>query len=200
MTVRPLCLAALLLGGAGAACNEPPAVHYPAAAPVEETEAALGPGDVIDVQVFYGTHESKANYRLGPAGVIMVQHIGEVTAAGRKPSELQVDIRTKLADGYLRDPIVSITVVQANSKKISVFGQVQQASTIVFADGMTVVDAIAQAGGFTAMAKKNGVQVTRVVAGKKMTYTVGVEAIGEGRSPNFAMQAGDVVFVPERLF
>jgi protein involved in polysaccharide export with SLBB domain len=90
--------------------------------------------------------------------------------------------------------------MQSTSRRISVFGQVQSASTIPFTEAMTIVDAIAQAGGFTAMAKKNAVQVTRVVAGKKVTYTIGVEAIGEGRRPNFSMEAGDVIFVPERLF
>ena len=50
------------------------------------------------------------------------------------------------------------------------------------------------------MAKKNGVQVTRIENGKKVTYTVPVQLIGEGDRPNFPIAAGDVVFVPERWY
>jgi polysaccharide export outer membrane protein len=196
--VVPRVVLGLLL--ALAACNDVPPARYPEAAPEQATEANLASGDTIDVQVFWGNHEAKTTYHLGPTGTIMVQHIGEVKADGKKPSELQAEIRDRLADGYLRDPIVALTVMQSTSRRISVFGQVQSASTIPFTEAMTIVDAIAQAGGFTAMAKKNAVQVTRVVGGKKVTYTIGVEAIGEGRRPNFAMEAGDVIFVPERLF
>lgn len=182
------------------ACGDNPPVNYPTVAPIEETEATLGPGDVIEIVIYNGTNESKALYRLGPAGAISVQYIGEVDAAGMTAAELESTVRTKLADGYLRDPIVSLTVVETNSRRLSVFGQIQNAGTIRFVHGMTIIEAIAQSGGFTPMARKNAVQVTRTVEGKKVTYTVPVELIGEGRRPNFPMAAGDVVFVPERLF
>jgi protein involved in polysaccharide export with SLBB domain len=65
---------------------------------------------------------------------------------------------------------------------------------------MTIVEAIAQSGGFAPMARKNYVQVTRSVSGRKETYELPVEAIGEGKRPNFEMMPGDQVFVPERTF
>jgi len=190
----------LVIAVALVGCGDNPPVTYPTVAPIEETETSLGSGDVLDVQIFYGTNESKATYRLGPTGSINVQFIGRIDAAGKTVGSLQDEIRQKLADGYLVDPVVSLTLVEANSRRISIIGQVQKAGTIKFIPGMTIVDAIAQSGGFTAMARKNLVQVTRMVSGKKTTYTLPVELIGEGRRPNFPMAAGDVVFVPERLF
>jgi len=182
------------------ACGDNPPANYPTIAPLEETEATLGPGDVLEIVIYYGTHESKAQYRLGPSGAISVQFIGKVAASGMTAARLEEEIRAKLADGYLRDPIVSLTVVETNSRKLAIFGQIQKAGNIRFVQGMTIVDAIAQSGGFTPMARKNAVQVTRMVEGKKVTYTVPVQLIGEGRRPNFPMVAGDLVFVPERLF
>jgi polysaccharide biosynthesis/export protein len=194
--MRALALLSLLL----CACGANPPANYPTVAPLEETEATLGPGDVLEIVIYYGNHESKAQYRLGPSGQISVQFIGKVSAGGMTAAQLEEDVRAKLADGYLRDPIVSLTVLETNSRKLSIFGQIHKSGTIRFVQGMTIVDAIAQSGGFTPMAKKNEVQVTRLVSGKKITYTVPVQLIGEGRRPNFPMVAGDLVFVPERIF
>lgn len=197
--MRPTLLA-WLVAGALTACGHPPPATYPTSTPIEEVEAPIGPGDVFDVVIYYGSKQAKSTYRLTPTGTIAVQYIGDVEAAGKTVVAIQEEIRTRLADGYLRDPIVSVSLTETNSVKLSVFGQVQKAGTIRFQTGMTIVDAIAQSGGFTAMAKKNGVQVTRIVDGKKVTYTVPVQLIGEGDRPNFPVAAGDVVFVPERWY
>jgi len=182
------------------ACSGAPPAHYPTMTPIHEVEAPLGAGDVLELVIYYGEKENKATYRLTPTGKIAVQYIGDVTAAGKTVGELQDEIRKRLADGYIVDPIVSVSLTEANSTKVSVFGQVQKAGTIRFQGGMTIVDAIAQSGGFTPMAKKNGVQVTRIENGKKVTYTVPVEAVGQGDRPNFPIHAGDVIFVPERWY
>jgi polysaccharide export outer membrane protein len=182
-----------------AAVASPPAT-YPTVAPAEEEEAVLGTGDVFDIVIFNGSKESRATYRLDAHGRVSVQHIGEVEVVGRRPGELAKEIRDRLADGYLRDPIVSITVSEVNSRRLSVSGEVTKDGTIRFVPGMTIIDAIAQAGGFTPMAKKNHVKVTRVIEGKEQTFTIPVEAIQDGERPNFPVAAGDRVFVPERVF
>jgi polysaccharide export outer membrane protein len=193
--------AILVVLGSLAACGDPPPASYPTtAASVVPVEAPLGPGDVFELRIYYGSNELKSAHRLNASGKISVQFIGAVDAAGRRIADLEKDIQQRLADGYLREPVVSVTLMEANSQRITVYGQVEKPSTITFVAGMTVVEAIAQSGGFKAMAKKNGVQVTRIVGGKKMSFTVPVDAIGEGKRPNFTMEPGDTVFVPERLF
>jgi protein involved in polysaccharide export with SLBB domain len=75
---------------------------------------------------------------------------------------------------------------------------VAHSGTVKFTSGMTIVEAIAQSGGFSPLARKNMVRVTRLREGKKETYKIPVEMIGEGKRPNFPMAPGDEVFVPER--
>ena len=195
---RLLCV--LIAAVLTSACSDPPPADYPTAGIIPAAEAPLGSGDVFELRIYYGNHELKSTHRLNASGAISVQFIGSVAVAGKLVAAVEEDIRGRLSDGYLRDPVVSITLLEANSQRVTIYGQVQKAGTIPYAAGMTIVEAVAQAGGFAAMAKKNSVLVTRIVEGKKVNYTVPVDAIGEGERPNFAMMPGDVVFVPERIF
>jgi polysaccharide export outer membrane protein len=192
--MRLLLLVFLLLFG----CGDNPPVVYPTTAPFDDTRLALGPGDKLELTLFYGDEEAKQTYTLDSSGQMEVRFIGTVSAGGKTVRDVQEEIRARLADGYLRDPVVSLTVVEINSLKCSVFGQVARSGTIKFTPGMTIVEAIAQSGGFSPLARKNMVKVTRTLEGKKETYKVPVEMIAEGKRPNFPMMPGDEVFVPER--
>lgn len=185
-------LASLVL----AACGDNPPVVYPTIAPFDDTKLALGPGDKLELTVYYGAKEIKATYTLDAAGQMEVQYIGSVTAAKKTVRELQAEIQTRLADGYLRDPVVSLTVAEINSLKCSVIGHVVKNGTVKFTPGLTITEVIAQSGGFTPLARKNMVRVTR----GKETYKIPVELIAEGQRPNFPMMPGDEVFVPERAW
>lgn len=179
-------------------CGDNPPAVYPTVAPIEEDQLTLGPGDKIELVVYGGTRQSKATYVLDASGQMEVQYIGTVDAGGKTGRTVQQEIEAKLADGYLRDPIVSLTIVEINSQKLSVLGQVVKSGTIKFTPGMTITEAIAQVGGFSPMARKNMVKVTRLVSGKKEIYKIPVEMIAEGSRPNFPVMPGDEVFVPER--
>jgi polysaccharide export outer membrane protein len=179
-------------------CGDNPPPIYPTVAPFDEALLTLGPGDKIELVVYAGTRQSKATYIIDTSGELEVQYIGTVDAKGKTAKTVQDDIQAKLADGYLRDPIVSITVLEINSRKLSVLGQVLRSGTIKFTPGMTITEAIAQVGGFAPMARKNMVKVTRQVEGKPEIYKIPVEMIAEGARPNFPMMPGDEVFVPER--
>lgn len=182
------------------ACRDNPPVVYPTSAPLNESSLSLGPGDKLELTIFYGSRENKATYTLDPSGNIEVQYIGTVAAGGKHASDIQVEIQTRLANGYLNNPIVSLTVVEINSLKLSVLGQVLRSGNIKFTSSMTITEAIAQVGGFSPMARKNMVQVTRLIEGSKETYTIPVEMIAEGKRPNFPLLPGDEVFVPERVW
>lgn len=119
--------------------------------------------------IFYGAKETKATYTVEVSGDIEVQFIGTVNASGKSVREVKDEIQRRLADGYLVDPQVSLNVVEINSLRCSVFGQVMHNGTIKFTPGMTIVEAIAQSGGFSPMARKNLVQVTRNLEGRKQT-------------------------------
>ena len=189
-----LAILALMLSG----CGDNPPVVYPTVAPFDATQLTLGPGDKIELTIFYGSQESKTTYSLDASGQMEVRFIGPVAAGGKTSRQVQEEIRDRLAVGYLNDPVVSLTVVEINSLKCAVFGQVLKSGSIKFTPGMTITEAIAQSGGFTPLARKNMVRVTRLVDGKKETYKLPVEMMGEGKRPNFPMMPGDEVFVPER--
>jgi polysaccharide export outer membrane protein len=187
----------ITLGG----CSDNPPQVYPTVAPFDATKLVLGPGDKLELTIFYGSKEQKATYSLDGSGQVDVQFIGNVSAGGKTTRDVQDEIKTRLADGYLNNPVVSLTVVEINSLKCSVFGQVAHSGTIKFTPGMTIVEAIAQSGGFAPLARKNLVRVTRSLdAKRKETYDIPVELIAEGKRPNFPMMPGDEVFVPERTW
>lgn len=177
-----------------AACEDNPPAVYPTVAPFDDTKLALGPGDKLELTIYYGSKETKATYTLDSAGQMEVQFIGTVDARSKTKKDVQREIQTRLADGFLKEPVVSLTVVEINSLRCTVSGQVVRNGDIKFTPGMSIVEAIAQSGGFTPLARKNMVKVTR--AGE--TYRIPVEMIAEGRRPNFPIMPGDRIFVPER--
>jgi protein involved in polysaccharide export with SLBB domain len=181
-----------------AACSDPPPSQYPAQQVYVE-DTTLGVGDVFEVRVFR-QDDMTGTYSVSSEGTISFPLVGEVAAAGRTPAQVERELRERLADGYLHNPQVSVLVKEYKSKKISVFGQVREPATFSYSEGMTVVDAVAQAGGFTDLARKNAVTVTRAVGQEKTKFTVPVEDIGEGKADNFYLRPGDVVFVPRRLW
>jgi len=181
-----------------AACSDPPPSKYPVVRG-NANDTTLGARDIIEVRVFQ--HDDLTGvFEISPECTISYPLIGSVEVCGHTPPEIERDIRTRLADGYIREPQVSVLVKEYKSKSVSVFGQVKQPGTLPYAGGMTVIEAISQAGGFTEMARKNAVTVTRVDKGKKTNYTVPVESIGMGKADTFVVRPGDVVFVPRRVF
>ena len=180
------------------ACHDDPPVTYPTTAVLDESRLPLGPGDKISLTVFYGSHQINAPYTLDSSGELSVQFIGTVHAGGKTLGSVQNEIRDRLGDGYLQDPIVSLNLLELNSLTLSVSGMVGKNGNIRFTPGLMITDVIAQSGGFTPLARKNMVKVTRESNGTKQTFKLPVEMISEGERPNFPMLPGDEVFVPER--
>jgi polysaccharide export outer membrane protein len=192
-----LVLAALV---ASAGCARRSAPPRP---PLEETVAVgastLGPGDVIEVRV-YREQELSGIYQVGSEGDVVFPLCQRVVVVGQTANAAADRFRACLADGFLRDPQVTVVVREYNSKKIFVFGEVQKPGTFVFQDGMTVVQAVTLAGGFTKTASQNSTSVTRRIKGQEVKVKVNVQDIALGKSPNVTLEPGDIVFVPESLF
>jgi polysaccharide export outer membrane protein len=197
----PLPMRLVVLLCALAACPSIPPVTYPTTPPVDEAKLLpLGVNDAIEVTIYNGAKETKGTFKIDPTGKISVQYIGDVAVLGKHTDQIKTEIQTRLADGYLVDPIVSVVVTEINSLSLSISGEVGKDGKVKFSPGMTIVDAIALSGGFTPMAKKNHVKVVRLVDGKEIIYKIPVDAIQDGNRPNFYVAAGDRIFVPERLW
>lgn len=162
-------------------------------------EDRVGIDDTFDVRV-YGEAELSGNYRVATDGSIDYPLAGRLHVAGLHPGEIQQLIVKQLKNGYLNDPQVTVTIKERNSMKISVLGQVMRPGQVAYYPNMTIVDAIASAGGFTGVASKNSVNLRREVSGKIETRVYPVADISEGRSPNIAVLPGDVLVVDERIF
>jgi len=196
LRIIPLLWVLGLSCGGGAVRNNPPVVDPT----LSEADAQLGPGDVFDVRVF-GEQDLSGTYRVGTDGAIDFPLIGSIKVGDLTPSQSAELIRSKLLKGqFLREPQVSILVKEYRSKRISIFGQVRQAGTFPYENSMTVIHAITLAGGFNSIADKNNTTITRVVNGRPVRIRVPVEDIGEGEAQDIYVRAGDVIFVPERIF
>ncbi len=166
---------------------------------IDLNDTQLGPGDVFDIRV-YEEPQLTGTYRVSADGSINFPLIGQLQVDGLTPPAAGELLEERLAQGYLRNPQVSIFIKEYNSKKISVLGQVSKPGTFPYIDSMTIIQAVTEAGGFTPIAAKNDTVVTRNEKGQKKRMQVRVESISEGHERNFCLRPGDIVFVPERLF
>ena len=172
------------------ACADPkPSVYPTQKLYVEDTTA--GPSDLLEIRVA-SLERVSGDYEIDATGVISFPWVGIVQASGKTPLEIQNEIQTHLADGYLRNPQVSVRFKERRSKKVSVLGEVHRSAILPFTDGMTISEAVSGAGGFTSRAWENAVKVKR----GSEEYTVPVKAIANGSAPPFYMRPGDTVYVP----
>jgi len=168
-------------------------------ADIVSSSATLGAEDVFEVRVFQEPSLSSV-YRVSSAGSISFPLIGEVVIEGKTPSQIETEIRERLEKDFLQKAYVSVFVKEFNSKKVFVFGQVQKPGTFRLEEKMSIIQAITLAGGFTNLAAKNSVSITRIVNGSETRITVEVDEIWKGRQSNVPLKPGDIIFVPETLF
>lgn len=148
----------------------------------------LDSGDRLRVTVFEQASLSNS-YTVDQAGYIAFPLIGQVAARGQTLPQLEGAIAQKLRQGYLRDPDVTIEIDRYRS--IFVMGEVGQPGQYSYVAGMTVLNAIAVAGGFSNRANQRDVDVTRKINGDIVT----------GRVPiTDPILAGDTIYIRERLF
>ncbi|HZS38113.1 MAG TPA: polysaccharide biosynthesis/export family protein [Polyangia bacterium] len=167
---------------------------------MQVADSTLGIGDTFEVRV-YGEPDLTGVYKVGAEGTINFPLAGSIKVDGLDPQQVSKVIAEKLSDGILRNPQVSVLVREQTSKKVYILGQVSKPGTFTYTPSMNVVEAITQAGGFTALAAKNDTTLTtRNESGQKVTLRVPVEDIGRGRAKNVFLRPGDIINVPERLF
>ncbi len=162
-------------------------------APVSQQEYRLGPDDVIDVFVWKEPDLTRT-LTVRPDGKISMPLINEMQASGKTVSELQSDIKEKLS-GFVTDPVVTVMVKEFNSFKFSVLGEVKTPGVYKVSQPVTVLDAIAMAGGFTEFAKRDQVTVIRNNTSADRTTINLKKYLKDGKSAAFYLQPADVVYV-----
>lgn len=164
-----------------------------------ESAGTLGSGDMVEIRVFQEADLSNA-FRVSPEGSVDFPLCGKVKLAGMTSSQAADAITACLKAGFLKSPQVTVLIREYNSKKVYIFGEVQKPGTYPYDEHMSIIQAVTLAGGFTKLAARNNVNVTRVIDLQEKKIRVPVEDIGVGREKNFMLQPGDIVFVPESFF
>jgi polysaccharide export outer membrane protein len=162
---------------------------------------ALGVGDVFEVYVYDEVSLSRP-FKIEPDGTIEYPLVGRLAVDGKEPQEIESMISNALLEKkILLRPSVSIVVKEINSRKVSVFGQVQKPGQFPITEGMSAVQAISLAGGFTAIGDRDHVTLNRKLTKTKILRVVfSVSAITEGKAQDFPLQSGDTLFIEERIF
>jgi protein involved in polysaccharide export with SLBB domain len=166
-----------------------PAMAQGSAAPVPHvSEYRLGPGDKLRVAVF-GREELTGEFTIGAQGRISYPLIGEVEAAGHTVPEFSANLTEQLRSGYVRDPILSVEV--AEYRPFYILGEVNRPGAYPYTPGMTVMGAVATAGGFTYRANSRRAFIQR--PGETSERSVQLTS-------STVIQAGETIRIPERLF
>lgn len=147
----------------------------------------LGSGDKLRVNVF-GEEDLSGEFDVTGTGNVSLPLIGQVQASGLTLDQFSEEVSKKLRDGYLTNPKLSVEVL--NYRPFYIIGEVTTPGQYPYTNGMTVLNAVAVAGGFTYRANEDKVLITRGDAKEvehKLTQAVKV-------------LPGDIVKIPERFF
>lgn len=167
------------------ACSTSPALPPAMDLDAASAEYKLGPGDKVNMKVF-GDETLSGSYQVDGKGDFSVPLLGNIEANGLTKSELENVLRTKLRR-YLNDPRVAVEI--ESYRPFYIIGEVNKPGSYNYVSGMTVINAVAIAGGFTYRAKEDSFAIRRAadrstVEARQMTQ----------------VQPGDVIVVRERFF
>ena len=148
----------------------------------------LDSGDKLRVTV-YEEKDLSGDFELSGEGVVSLPLIGAIEAKGLSIRELETRIEARLEEGYLKNPRVSIEVM--NYRPFYILGEVKEPGSYPYVNNMTVLNAVALGKGYTYRADKDKITLIRASDPNKVPATV---------SPDTKVLPGDVVRIEERFF
>ncbi len=181
--LAPVVAAAQAAGGAAAA-----AASIPAGPAGADVNYKLGTGDKLRIIVF-GETSLSGEFVISDSGEVAFPLIGNVHAAGLTVEQFQEGLRTRLSDGYLRDPRVSAEV--ENYRPFYILGEVQKPGEYPYTTGLTVLNAVATAGGFSYRANTKTVTIR---------HSGGTAEVPVKLTATSAVGPGDTIVIKERFF
>jgi polysaccharide export outer membrane protein len=155
----------------------------------------IGASDVVAVSVLKEPTLS-SSLLVRPDGMISMPLLGDIKAAGKTPLQLADEVTTKLKK-YIQDPNVTIILNQMNSKKVYMIGEIGRTGPVELTPGMTLLQAIATAGGPSPYANVKKMYILRTEGGKQQKIHVEYKQALRGDSSfNLALNPGDTIVVP----
>jgi protein involved in polysaccharide export with SLBB domain len=185
----PLLLYMVLLAASGLGARlSAPASAQTLAPAAPAASYVLGPNDRIRLKV-YGESDITGEYEIDSSGNVSIPLAGHLKAAGLTTRQLERSITSALSKGIVRDPRVNVEI--ALYRPYYILGEVKKSGEYPYRLGLTVMDAIASAGGFTYRANENKVYLRRSGGGVEESYAL------DAPVPVFP---GDNIRIPERYF
>lgn len=194
----------IVIAGCAGKPRLPEASHTPDGPSVLVESYKMAVGDVVQINVWKNP-ELSIGEPIRPDGIISLPLIGYVMAVGRTPEELASIIEQKLS-AYVKNPNVTVilTGIQGHEflSRIRVTGSVTQNISISYHQGMTVLDAVLEAGSVDVFADGNDTKLHRRTVSGSETYDIRLKDIMEDgdMTTNVYLLPGDIITVPERLF
>jgi len=179
---------------AAAPAQTSPASGMPTA---NDVSYVIGPNDELAVSVW----EQEALSRtvpVRPDGMISLPLVNDIQAAGKTPMQLRTALVEKYATLGVKSPLVTVTVTAIKSQFIYILGQVGRPGTFPLVPGMTVVQAIASAGGLTLFAHQNKIEIRRNENGQTVRLAFNYKEVMKGvhTEQDIVLKPNDTIFVP----
>ncbi|HRU04415.1 MAG TPA: SLBB domain-containing protein [Candidatus Brocadiia bacterium] len=159
-------------------------------------EHVIGPRDVIDIAV-RGCDKLCVAVTVGDDGAFLYPMLGRVEAAGKTLSALRETLRTRLADGYVRDPNVEVTLKAVAPREVIVLGEANNTGVVAIRQGMSLIELFARVGGATP--NSNGeIVIKRRKGSPRGSEPVSIRAslgslLSGGADADLALEDGDIV-------
>jgi polysaccharide export outer membrane protein len=182
-----------------AASPHPQAV--PAQAPIlsrgVSDDYIIGSGDTLQISVWKEQEASVPLAVVRPDGKITVPLIKDIEVASLTPPEAEQRITERLAK-FITDPNVTVVVATINSKKIYIVGAARKEGPLPYTYGMTVLQAISEAGGLTDYAKRKRIYIQHTVNGQTYQQDFNYDEVikGQNMDQNIVLLPGDTVVIP----
>lgn len=173
----------------------PLALERVLAASTPQADYRIGIGDKLNIQVFQVEDLTFEEIVVDSSGNVQLPLVGAVRSAGRTAAELSQDIAGLLSQQYLRDPQVTVTVVEAASQKITVDGAVTKPGVYVMRGSTSLLQAVAMAEGPSRVADLSKVAVFRTIDGQRSVALFDLGAIRQGRAQDPEVFGDDIIVV-----
>jgi polysaccharide biosynthesis/export protein len=156
----------------------------------------IGPSDMLNIDIWKQPDISRT-VPVRPDGKISLPLVNDVQASGLTPLQLQASLTDKLK-GFVNNPEVTVIVTQVNSQRIYVLGQIARPGAVDMLPNMTVLQAIASAGGPAQFAKDKSIYILRNENGKQTKFPFNYPDVLKGKHPeqNILLRPGDTIVVP----
>lgn len=162
----------------------------------------VGIGDILEISILQ-PDKTSSRTTVSPSGEISVPYLGSITVKDKTISEIQRTIQWRLAHGYLKYPVVVVTLIESRSRNFTISGEVINPGTYPLRANTTVLKAISIAGGFTRFGSSSRVKILRPRKDKPgyIIIKVNLKAIMDGDAEaDVEIQPGDIIVISESFF